>query len=107
MGRICLPMQEMKIPWRRAWQPSPLFLPEESHGQRALVGYKRVGHDSATKQQQQKFKTVGSGIPICTPPKYQGNHKRNKAPVVGKLASLEKFFSLFKKIFIYLVLVEA
>ena len=28
-----------KIPWRRAWQPTPVFLPEESHGQRILVGY--------------------------------------------------------------------
>ena len=25
-----------KIPWRRAWQPTPIFLPEESHGQRSL-----------------------------------------------------------------------
>ena len=28
-----------KIPWRRAWQPTPVFLPEESHGQRNLAGY--------------------------------------------------------------------
>ena len=28
-----------KIPWRRKWQPSPVFLPVESHGQRNLVGY--------------------------------------------------------------------
>ena len=28
-----------KIPWRRAWQPTPVFLPGESHGQRNLVGY--------------------------------------------------------------------
>ena len=28
-----------KIPWRRAWQPTPVFLPEESNGQRSLVGY--------------------------------------------------------------------
>ena len=27
-----------KIPWRRAWQPTPVFLPRESHGQRQLVG---------------------------------------------------------------------
>ena len=27
-----------KIPWRRAWQPSPAFLPGESHGQRRLLG---------------------------------------------------------------------
>ena len=28
-----------KIPWRRAWQPTPVFLPGESHGQRTLTGY--------------------------------------------------------------------
>jgi len=27
-----------KIPWRRAWQPIPVFLPGESHGQRSLAG---------------------------------------------------------------------
>ena len=28
-----------KIPWRRAWQSSPVFLPAKFHGQRNLVGY--------------------------------------------------------------------
>ena len=28
-----------KIPWRRKWQPIPVFLPGKSHGQRSLVGY--------------------------------------------------------------------
>ena len=28
-----------RIPWRRAWQPSPVFLPGESHGQRSLAVY--------------------------------------------------------------------
>ena len=28
-----------KIPWRRAWQSTPVFLPGESHGQRSLAGY--------------------------------------------------------------------
>jgi len=32
-----------KIPWRRAWQPTPVFLPGESHGQRSLVGYRPWG----------------------------------------------------------------
>ena len=27
-----------KIPWRRKWQPTPVFLPGESHGRRSLVG---------------------------------------------------------------------
>ena len=29
---------------RRAWQPTPVFLPGESHGQRRLVGYSPWGH---------------------------------------------------------------
>ena len=28
-----------KIPWRRAWQPTPIFLPGEFRGQRSLAGY--------------------------------------------------------------------
>ena len=32
-----------KIPWRRAWQPTPAFLSGESHGQRSLVGYSARG----------------------------------------------------------------
>ena len=28
-----------KIPYRRAWQPTPVFLPGESHGQRSLASY--------------------------------------------------------------------
>ena len=30
-----------KIPWRRAWQSIPVYLPGESHGQRNLAGYSR------------------------------------------------------------------
>ena len=29
-----------KIPWRRKWQPTPVFLPGKSHGLRSLVGYR-------------------------------------------------------------------
>ena len=32
-----------KIPWRRAWQPTPVFLPRESLGQRSLAGYRSQG----------------------------------------------------------------
>ena len=28
-----------KLPWQRKWQPTPVFLPGESSGQRSLVGY--------------------------------------------------------------------
>ena len=33
-----------KIPWRRAWQPTPVFLPGESHGQRSLAGCSPQSH---------------------------------------------------------------
>ena len=41
-----------KILWRRKRLPTPVFLPEESHGQRSLLGYhpwdlKSVGHNRA------------------------------------------------------------
>ena len=49
-----------KISWRRKWQPTPVFLAEEFHGQWSLASYspscspsyscKRVGHDSVTTQ---------------------------------------------------------
>ena len=32
-----------KIPWRKAWQPTPVFLPGESYGQRSLAGYSPWG----------------------------------------------------------------
>ena len=33
-----------QIPWRRAWQPTPVFLPWKSHGQRSLAGCSPWGH---------------------------------------------------------------
>ena len=31
-----------KIPWRREWLPTPVFLPREFHGQRSLAGYSKL-----------------------------------------------------------------
>ena len=39
MGTCGLDPWVGKIAWSRAWQPTLVFLPEESHGQRSLVGY--------------------------------------------------------------------
>ena len=36
-----------KIPWRRKWQPTPLYLPGNFHGQRSLAGYSPWGHTHA------------------------------------------------------------
>ena len=48
-----------KIPWRRKWQPTPVFLPGKTHGHSSLAGpwgCKRVRHDLATKQQHYAVK---------------------------------------------------
>ena len=33
-----------KVPWRRKWQPTSVFLPGKFHGQRSLAGYSPCGH---------------------------------------------------------------
>ena len=43
-----------KIPWRRAWQPTPVSLPGEAHGQRSLVGYGPQAVKSWTRLKQQQ-----------------------------------------------------
>ena len=41
--RLMFDPQVGKIPQRKRWQPTPVFLPGESHGQRSLVGYSPKG----------------------------------------------------------------
>ena len=54
----------LKIPRRRKWQPTPVFLPGKSHGQRSLAGYTAHGvaknrDNLATKHQQNLIETGG------------------------------------------------
>ena len=60
-----------KIPWRRKWQPSPVFLPGKFHGQRSLVDYSPWGCKESDMSEcthththtllcQAKWSTVGS-----------------------------------------------
>ena len=41
-----LQSQVWEDPWRREWQPTPVFLPGEFYGQRSLVGYSRKESDT-------------------------------------------------------------
>ena len=41
-----------KIPSRRAWKPTLVFMPAESHGQRTLMGYNPSGSQSQTQVKQ-------------------------------------------------------
>ena len=38
-----------KSPWGRKWQPTPVFLPTESHEQRSLVGCSPWGHTESDR----------------------------------------------------------
>ena len=41
-----------RIPWRREWLPTLVFLPGEFHGQRSLVGYSPWGHKVSDMTEQ-------------------------------------------------------
>ena len=65
--RICLQCRRLgfdpwagKIPWRKEWQPAPVFLPEEFHGRRCLVDYRPWGHKGSdtTKQLSHSLFTI-------------------------------------------------
>ena len=56
-----------KIPWRREWLPTPVFLPRETHGQRSLTGYSPCGHKELdTTERLQKDHRTG----VLDPPKF-------------------------------------
>ena len=46
------------IPWRRAWQLTPVFLPSEFYGQRSLVGYSPWGHKELDMTEQLSMQAV-------------------------------------------------
>ena len=53
-----------KIPWRRAWQPTLIFLPGESHGQRSQAGYGPQGHKESNTTEP--LSTQAHGVGVCT-----------------------------------------
>ena len=44
-----------RFPWRGKWQPTPVFFPGESHGQRSLVGYSPWGHKESDTTERLHF----------------------------------------------------
>ena len=74
--RICLPCRRArfaswvgKIPWRWKWQPTPVFLPEESHEQRSLEGYIPGGHKESDRTECLTFFTslIFRNCPVFQP----------------------------------------
>ena len=53
-----------KSPWRRKWQPTPVFLPGECHGQRSLAGCSPYGcPESGTTEATQHARTHARPVP--------------------------------------------
>ena len=84
-----------KIPWRRAWQPTPVFLPGKSQGQRSLEGYSPRGCKESDV-------TQGYTLP---PPRVSAWHMKDPESIQGsaqhgpELASIQDSrFSKFKRI---------
>ena len=79
-----------KIPWRRKWQPTPVFLPGEFHGQRGLVGSSPWDHKQSDVtellalwsmitrkiQNQVTFRSVTQSCPtVCDPHEHMGPYQ--------------------------------
>ena len=94
MGRPGFDPWVGKIPWRREWLPTPVFLPREFHGQRSLTSYspwcckesdttERLTPSPCSKQAN----TFGSKV-FCAPPTSAGERA---APQRKQWLTLEDF----------------
>ena len=54
-----------KIPWRRKWQPIPVFLPGKFHGLRSLVGYSSWGCKESDTTEQLHFLFFSGELGSC------------------------------------------
>ena len=56
-----------KIPWRRAWQLTPVFLPGEPHGQKILPGCSPWGHKESdmTEHAYSRLNILISELRLC------------------------------------------
>ena len=64
-----LSLVDNKFLQRRKWQPTPVFLPGESHGQRSLVGYSPWGRKESDTTERLHFTSLqisseGYGLPV-------------------------------------------
>ena len=84
-----------KIPWRRKWWPTPVFLPRKSYGQRSLAGLQSVGsqrvrhdwetaHSYASMQSGVKERIVKNRSPFRKPVGWSENRCKRRTSISGK-----------------------
>ena len=72
-----------KMPWRRAWQPSPLFLPGEFPQTEEPGGLQSMGHKELDKMEQLSTTEV-RGLRVKNPPANAGDAKAGSVPRSGR-----------------------
>ena len=55
----------VKIPWRK-WQPTPIFLPGEAHGQMSLASYRPWSHWELDTNKPTEIRTSRAGLGVAT-----------------------------------------
>ena len=65
-----------KMPWRREWQPTPVFLPGKCHGQRSLAGYSPCSHRESDKAEHAGCKYFNNFAYIFLTLKYLEKRKK-------------------------------
>ena len=92
-----------KIPCRRAWHPTPVFLPEESHGQRSLVDYSPWGDKeldcthtrSVSKGVCAIFRAISQAVGnVCVAHGWTGCHVASVPHLLAQMDYLTFFFNL-------------
>ena len=67
-GRPGFDPRVRKIPWRREWQPTPVFLTGESLGQRTLAGCSSWGHRELDRPERPSTTQLIASFPSIPPP---------------------------------------
>ena len=84
-----------KILWRRAWQPTPVFLPGESHRQTSQVGYSPCGCKEKDKAEATLHMRAHARTHAHTHTHTQGNNQPN--PECRKVSRINDLISSMKE----------
>ena len=91
-----------KISWSRNWQPTPVFLPGESHGQRSLAGYRAWGRKELETTQWLNTH-AGSSFPPGIKPRPLALGMQNLSHwTPGKSSSFSFWFCRFRPLILYI-----
>ena len=85
-GRPRFDPQVGRTPWKREWQPTPLFLPGKSHGQRSLADYSPWDHkesDTTEGLTLSHFKLISKPFPKGSPGGSVGKESACNAGALG------------------------